>query len=347
MVQYKGLPIFDIVLTKDSKGIKATSLVEIPAIDSDFLRFSKGQDDLVPNLEFIFSSADEEKREIVGAFLIPNYPIFRNVNGNKFYVNFSKEVISELTSKMLKDGVAGLFTIQHNGIILEEGVEVMEIWVKDSEVDKSVELGLKEPIGSAFMKAKITDDVIWSKIKEFGLNGFSIELDASIKPSEYKFNDNKKNEKSMLEQLFSASIEANGKKLYFNGELKKSTAIFTEVDEKPSVFSGEFMKEDTKYTVENGIVVEVENIQVSIDEKFKRLESNYESLVSKIDTVLASEESLEQARESLRLEREQFELEKQNFNKDKTKVDISLEKQILGSAEGAKSWFNQFQKNKK
>ena len=341
MMKFNGYPIYNIKIGEGSVGIKATSLVSVPAIDSNFLKFSA---DTEEKIDFVFGS--DEKREIVGAIMIPNQPIFRNVNGNKFYVNFSKEVIVDLTTKMLTDGMAGLFTIQHNGKVLKNGIKVMEVWNKESETDKSVALGIGEPIGTTFMKAKVDDDNIWNHVKEHGLNGFSIELDAMIEPIISDFN--KQEKKIMLKEAFSNSLEVNGLSLYFNGELKKSTAIFTETDEGvPQVFDGEFMSNDVKYKVAQGLVVEAENVQVSIDSKFGRLEQGFNAVKELVEKVMKSDEDLVAEKAEFDLKKDQFKLDQADFAKQKengTGVTLSFEKQRNDLGVELRDWNKKFKK---
>ena len=87
-MKYNGLDVYDITLQKNDIGISATSLVTLPAMESQFLYFNKDKP------QFMFS--DEEKGELIGAFMIPDKLIYRDVGGYKFYVNFTKEVISDL-----------------------------------------------------------------------------------------------------------------------------------------------------------------------------------------------------------------------------------------------------------
>ena len=335
-MNFKDYPIYSIVLGEGSVGIKATSLVSVPAIDSNFLKFS--EDNFTEKVDFVFS--DDEKREVVGAIMIPDKPIFRNVNGNKFYVNFSKEIIKDLTTKMLTDGTAGLFTIQHNGKILEDGVKVMEVWNKEGDMDKSVALGIEEPIGTTFMKAYIEDTTIWNHVKEHGLNGFSIELDAMIAPYNDKFNK----KEIMLKDVFKNSLEVNGSTLYFNGELRKSTAIFVEKDGAPQAFEGEFMSSDTKYTVVQGIVSDTENVQVSIDSKFERLEAGFTAIKDVFSKVVKSDEDIEAERAEFNLQKDQFKLDQSDFAKSKEpkKVSLSFEKERIENANSLREWYKQF-----
>ena len=77
-MKYNGLDVYDITLGKDDIGIKATSLVTLPAMESQFLHFNEDKP------QFIFAS--EEKRELIGAIMIPDKLIYRNIDGFKFWV---------------------------------------------------------------------------------------------------------------------------------------------------------------------------------------------------------------------------------------------------------------------
>ena len=39
---------------------------------------------------------ENEKRLLIGAALVPNKPIYRNVNGNEFYISFDETTIEKL-----------------------------------------------------------------------------------------------------------------------------------------------------------------------------------------------------------------------------------------------------------
>ena len=54
---------------EETSGIEAVSIVENPAIESDFIALK--------NQEIKFKKIDEEKKILMGAALIPNKPIFR------------------------------------------------------------------------------------------------------------------------------------------------------------------------------------------------------------------------------------------------------------------------------
>ena len=66
-------------------GIEAISVVENPAIESDFIALK--------NQEFKLATVDKEKRILMGAALIPNKPIYRQTKESEYYIYFSKDTI--------------------------------------------------------------------------------------------------------------------------------------------------------------------------------------------------------------------------------------------------------------
>ena len=65
-------------------GIEAVSIVESPAIESDFIALK--------NQEFKFAEVNKEKRILMGAALIPNKPIYRKNEENEYYIYFSQRI---------------------------------------------------------------------------------------------------------------------------------------------------------------------------------------------------------------------------------------------------------------
>ena len=55
------------------------------------------------------------------------------------------------------------------------GVLTVESWIKEGKQDKSNLYGYDLPVGTWFVKMKIENDELWSKIKEGELKGLSIE----------------------------------------------------------------------------------------------------------------------------------------------------------------------------
>lgn len=185
----------------DSSDVYAISLVEEPAIEIDYVAFDKDKE-TKPNLKFI-EDKQNEKYMILGPALIPDKNIYRNYDGNEFYVSFSAECIEKLSYKFMRTCYGdGCFTKDHESFA--QGCSLAESWIKTSENDKSVDYGFDCPIGTWFIAAKIDSIDLWDSIKKGERKGFSIEswvdLEEIIENKDKKENDMSK-QKTNLETM--------------------------------------------------------------------------------------------------------------------------------------------------
>lgn len=185
----------------DDSEIYAISLVEEPAIEVDYVAFDKDKE-TKPNLKFI-EDKQNEKFMILGPALVPDKNIYRNYDGNEFYVSFSAECIEKLSHNFVKNCYgAGCFTKDHESFA--QGCTLAESWIKTSENDKSVDYGFDCPIGTWFVAAKIDSIELWDSIKKGERKGFSIEswvdLEEIIENKDKKENDMSK-QKTNLETM--------------------------------------------------------------------------------------------------------------------------------------------------
>ncbi len=167
---WNGLELLEMdILNIDFDGIQALSIVEYPAIERNFVRMSANCKDKCHILSL--AKADEEKRIITGIALIPDKPILRVDEERKFYINFGKEVVKNIAYDYMKKRAV---TIEHQ--VNANSIELIESWiVEDESNDKSNLYKLSAPVGSWVTPFKVNNESIWHDIKEFGLNGFSIE----------------------------------------------------------------------------------------------------------------------------------------------------------------------------
>ncbi len=167
----KTTSIVELVIEDDNQelAIDAISLVASPAIEQDFVYFSKEKNNLT------FAKVDEEKRMLVSPALIPNKQIFRyNANtDSEYYVYFSPETVRKASELYLKHNNHHKATYEHQDRV--SGVLTVESWIKEGDMDKSKLYGYDLPNGTWFVKMKITNDDLWSKVKDGSLKGLSIE----------------------------------------------------------------------------------------------------------------------------------------------------------------------------
>jgi len=154
---------------EENEGVYAVSLVSDPAIGVNFITLSKQK-------EIKLATVNEEQRILMGAILIPNQPIYRNVDGHEFNIVFPKETIKQVQQNFALKGYQNNSTIEHSGEQIQN-VTFVESWIKEDEVhDKSVHYGFNEEVGSWFGLMKINNDEIWNDYVKTGkVKGFSID----------------------------------------------------------------------------------------------------------------------------------------------------------------------------
>ena len=163
------MDIIELILDEENEemvGIDAVSIVENPAIESDFIALASD--------EIQLAKIDEEKKLLLGAALIPNKPIFRKRNDTMFYVYFSKDTVRRASELFLQNSNQNNATLEHQMSV--NGLTVVESWiVEDSKLDKSAKYGLEMPEGTWMISMKVENDEVWQKVKDGTFRGFSVE----------------------------------------------------------------------------------------------------------------------------------------------------------------------------
>lgn len=163
------MKIVELILDEQqlASGIDAISIVESPAIESNFIALNSHKVE--------FKAVDADKQILLGPALIPNKPIYRNQDGEEFYVYFSKATIEKASQLYLKRGNQSKATLEHQ--ISLAGLTLVESWIKvDMEKDKSAAYGLNDPIGTWYVSMKVDNAEIWNEFVKTGkVKGFSIE----------------------------------------------------------------------------------------------------------------------------------------------------------------------------
>ena len=227
----KNLPLYEALINDLEDGIFAVSLVSTPATESNWQCFSKE--------EQMYSIENEEEHIITGVIMLANTPIFRrDDSGYEYNIVYSPETIKLMSEKMLKDMAHNQIDIEHNGCILPAGtVNLVEIYIKDSEKGISPNFLKDIPDGSLIGSYKIHDDVLWNMCKEGTLHGFSLAGWFDVK----EFKDKKKSKYSMIEK-----IKEKLRELLVELSAEEEVEETVEETEKPA----ESTEEETTETVE-------------------------------------------------------------------------------------------------
>jgi|TARA_B110000908_G_scaffold135958_1_gene160994 hypothetical protein len=190
------MKIIELILDEDQEdaGIEAISIVESPAIESDFVALNSE--------EIKLAEVDKDKKILLGALLIPNKPIYRNGEEGEYYIFFSKETIVKASQMYLKNGYQNNSTLEHDQAL--NGLTLVESWIVEDEVqDKSRKYGLNVPVGTWMGAVKVNNEEIWQEyVKTNKVKGFSIEgyfADKMGKPKEEAKADLSEDEKILKE----------------------------------------------------------------------------------------------------------------------------------------------------
>jgi len=163
------MKIIELILDEDQEetGVEAISIVESPAIESDFIALK--------DQEIKLAKIDGEKKLLMGALLIPNKPIYRNGDEGEYYIYFSKDTVQKASQMYLQNGYQHNSTLEHQQTL--QGLTLVESWIVEDEVqDKTRKYGLNVPVGSWVGSVKVNNNDIWQEyVKTNKVKGFSIE----------------------------------------------------------------------------------------------------------------------------------------------------------------------------
>lgn len=181
----------------ENLGLQAVSIVDKPAIETDFLKFK--------DQKIVFAK-DESKHILTGPALIADMPIYRRnfVTGEEYYVVFTKETIAKLVERYSKNNMLNSVNLQHDSDSFTTGATLVESYF----VDKSRGIAPKEfdiADGSWICSFKITDEALWDQIvntDEF--NGFSVEVIANL---EEKLGSEKQEDIDEIDKLIDELLE--------------------------------------------------------------------------------------------------------------------------------------------
>lgn len=220
-----GRKLIELLIDEDADafGVEAISLVKYPAIESNFIYFSKqGKKE---KTMYAMASVDEDKRTLIGPALIPDkhIPRYDEFSDEEYDVYFSKATVQKASELFLKTHRTSEHTFEHESPV--DGVHVVESWiVSNPDQDKARHFGLDVPEGTWMVRVQVENDEMWQFVKEQKVAGFSIEgyfLD--------KLEEMAALPKPSLGRRLKAAV--TGRKLYAEIEADNGAVFATEADE--------------------------------------------------------------------------------------------------------------------
>ena len=219
----------------------AISMVESPAIESDFVALSKEEE------KRVFLESDE-RHMVYGAALIPDKDIYRNNGEQEFYISFTKESIEKMSQDFMKNYRQNEVTLDHDE--MANDITITESWlVEDPYKDKANALGINVPKGTWMVGMKVNQIDVWDRVKSGELKGFSVESMISLEDFSKQNTNNMNIEtndmfwdklKNILKDTFSKKVEeptieelaANSGFTNVDDYQKEVEAVKTELEEQ-------------------------------------------------------------------------------------------------------------------
>ena len=167
MVTIGGIPVYDALITDEETGMMKISLVDDPAVMSDFLAF-----DNIRKMQ-MYSVTDDEKRLVRGVVMRADFPIYRrDERMGEYYIIYKPETIRKMAEKYLAESRQNILNAMHQGEDLPD-IYMVQYFIKGEGV--SVDGFDDIADGSLFAEFHILNDEVWEAVKSGEYKGFSLE----------------------------------------------------------------------------------------------------------------------------------------------------------------------------
>lgn len=232
----------------------AISMVEAPAMESDFVALAEQAEDKVQ----AFLESDE-RHMVYGAALIPDKEIYRNNGEQEYYISFTKESIEKMSQEFMKQFRQNEVTLDHEK--MANDITITESWlVEDPYKDKANALGIDVPQGTWMLGMKVNEIDTWERVKNHELKGFSVESMISLEDFSKQNNTNMTDNEmlSKIKEMFNefvASLSMRKKEEEVALETQEPTTTTTTTVE-PTVTEPVATEPTTEPTVEPTPTVE-------------------------------------------------------------------------------------------
>lgn len=263
-----GLPVYRAKVDNESAGMFAVSLVDAPAVQSDFVALATETPAMAVRM------ASEEKHIVHGVIMRANYPIFRRGRAGMpdYFMLFDPDTIRVMAEKYIRDNFANVVDLDHDGEPVA-GVNLVQWYIKDTARGVSP-VGFESiEDGSLFGEFHVTNAEVWDRIKSGEFRGFSLEGFFALEPSRGVHSTEKitdlinrlktklckdmtlKERIANLLATFGAATTADGVVIAWEGdeELAIGNAVYVEDENGERVPAA-----DGEYTIENRVIVVVD-----------------------------------------------------------------------------------------
>ena len=173
-----GIPVYNALVDDEGTGMLRVSLVDDPAIMTNFLAFDKDRKTIT------YRVADEERRLVFGVLMRADFPIYRNdPRFGEFYIVYTADTIRKMAEKYMAEDRQNNVDTMHDRDD-RDGITLVQYFLKDTARGIAPEGFDEVADGSLFAEYHIENDEVWAKIKDGSYRGFSIEIVNDLVPEE-------------------------------------------------------------------------------------------------------------------------------------------------------------------
>ena len=285
IVTIGGIPVYDAIITDDGTGMMKISLVDDPAVMSNFQAFDASR-----KMQ-MYSVTDEEKRLVRGVVMRADFPIYRrDERMGEYYIIYKADTIRQMAEKYLAESRQNNVNLMHKDGSDVEGVQMVQFFIKGDGVAVDGFDDIAD--GSLLAEFHITNDEVWEEVKAGTYRGFSLEgyfdlvpetdvdeVDEIVRDLKGKFEKTISKFKNMskLKKLFAAlnaylqmgNLTTDKGVLAWDGEddLKAGDAVYL-VDQdgnRTEAADGDYRTDDNKViSVVDGKVSEIRDAEAEV-----------------------------------------------------------------------------------
>lgn len=178
-VTIDNIPVYDAVIEDAECGMFRISLVDDPAVMSNFQAFDREKK------QMLYSIEDEEQRKVLGVVMRADFPIYRRDREmGEYYIMYKADTIAQMAEKYLLESRQNDVNLDHQEDKVVDGVQMVQCFIKDTSKG-IVPAGFDDIAdGSLFAEFHVVNDDVWAEIKAGTYKGFSLEGVFSLSPEQ-------------------------------------------------------------------------------------------------------------------------------------------------------------------
>ena len=170
VVTIDNIPVYNAVISDEGTGMFKISLVDEPAVMSNFLAFDKTRKPLM------YTIANEEKRIVRGVVMRADFPIYRyDKEFGEYYIIYKADTIRQMAEKYLLESRQNDVNLMHEENSDVDGVQMVQYFIKDANAGVNPTGFDDIADGSLFAEFHIVNDEVWEQVKDGTFKGFSLE----------------------------------------------------------------------------------------------------------------------------------------------------------------------------